>query len=363
MSERWLIGAIGCAALGVLAPKPACADGWQIFVSNEKSDDVTVIDGASLKVTGTIPVGRRPRGIHASPDGKHLYVALSGTPMDPPPQLDAQGNPVFQHAKGGADKDDDDDKGPADKTADGIGIVEVAQLKFTGKINAGSDPEEFALSRDGLRLYATNEDTKTASVANLATGKVEHILLAAQEPEGVSITPDGKQFFVTCEAGGDIFAYDATHYTTSAHFKVDPRPRSIDFLPGGDIGFIPSESSGQLNVVDVAAGKVIKTVPLPAGSRPMKVLVAADGNRVYVSNGRAGTISVLDAHTYAVIDTIKVGTRPWGIALSPDGKLLYSANGPSNDVSIVDLTTDKELTRVKAGSSPWGVTVVPTAGR
>jgi YVTN family beta-propeller protein len=78
-----------------------------------------------------------------------------------------------------------------------------------------------------------------------------------------------------------------------------------------------------------------------------------------VSNGRAGTVSVVDSHTYALLDTIKVGTRPWGLALSPDEKYLYSANGPSNDISVVDLSTNKEIARVKAGASPWGIVIVP----
>jgi len=334
---------------------------WQIYVSNERSGDVTIVDGAALKVIATIPVGKRPRGIHASPDGKTVYVALSGTPIEAPPQLDAQGNPIFQRGK--AKDDDDDDAGNADKSADGIGVIDVRQQKLTGKIGAGSDPEEFALSRDGTHLYVSNEDTKTASVINIASGKVEHIILAAQEPEGVATSPDGKKFVVTCETGGDIFVIDTASYQTIGHFKVHVRPRSADFLSAGDIAFIPSESVGELNVIDVSEARVLQTVTLPSGSRPMKVLVSIDGKKVYVSNGRAGTVSVLDAHTYELLDTIKVGTRPWGLALSPDGKYLYSANGPSNDISVVDLSTDKEISRVKAGSSPWGVSIVPTAGQ
>ncbi len=368
MVNGCLRGAIGWIVLGLLSSEVASgatpATGWRIFVSNEKSNDVTVIDGADLKVIATIPVGKRPRGIHASPDNRTVYIATSGTPIEAPPQLDASGNPIFLHRKGagGADKDDDDDdNAAADKSADGIAMLDAEQLKSTGKLNGGSDPEEFALSRDGSRLYTSNEDTKTASVVNIGSGKVEHILLAAQEPEGVATTPDGRHFFVTCEAGGDIFVYDAEKFGTTAHFKVDQRPRSVDFLPAGDIAFIPSESAGELNVIDVAAAKVLKTITLPAGSRPMKVRVATAGDRAYVSNGRAGTISVIDTHSYALLDTIKVGTRPWGLALSPDGKYLYSANGPSNDISVVDLASDKEMARVKAGEGPWGIVVVPAA--
>src|SRR5690349_17156584 len=78
---------------------------YQLFVSNEKSGDLTVINGGDLKVTATIPVGKRPRGIHVSPDGKTLYVALSGTPIEAPPKLDANGNLIFGK---GHDTDDED---------------------------------------------------------------------------------------------------------------------------------------------------------------------------------------------------------------------------------------------------------------
>ena len=329
---------------------------YQVFVSNEKSGDVTVIDGKDHQVLGTIPVGKRPRGIHASPDGKTVYVALSGTPIAAPPQLDAKGNPIFQKGK----DDDDDDSVKADKSADAIGVVDVAQRKLTGRIAAGSDPEEFSLSKDGAKLYVSNEDVKTASVIDIATGKVQHIIAVGQEPEGVATSPDGKRFYVTCEAGGEVYAIETAGYTVVGHFRVNVRPRSMAFLPGGAVGFIPSESTGELNVIDTQKLEVQKVITLPPGSRPMSVKVSPDGQKVYVSNGRAGTVSVLDSRTYAPLSTVKVGVRPWGIALSPDGKFLYTANGPSNDVSVIDLDAGREIARIKAGASPWSVAVVPT---
>jgi YVTN family beta-propeller protein len=330
------------------------AQNYQIYVSNEKSGDVSIINGSDNQVLATIPVGKRPRGIHASPDGKTVYVALSGTPIAAPPKLDAKGNPIFERGK----DDDDDDSVKSDKSADAIGVVDVAQRKLKGKITGGSDPEEFSLSKDGAKLYVSNEDVKAASVINIASGKVEHIIAVGQEPEGVATAPDGARFYVTCEAGGDVYAIETAGYTTVGHFKVNVRPRSMDFLPGGAIGFIPSESTGELNVIDTANLKVSKVITLPPGSRPMSVKVSSDGQKVYVSTGRAGTVAVLNSHTYELLNTIQVGTRPWGIAFSPDGKFLYTANGPSNDVSVVDVAANKEIARIKAGASPWGVAIV-----
>jgi YVTN family beta-propeller protein len=346
---------LAACLLAVLPGVGYSAASYQIFVSNERSGDVTVIDGGDFHVITTIAVGKRPRGIHGNADATRVYVALSGLPIEAPPQLDAHGNPIFKRGK---DDDDDDDEAKEDKSADGVGVVDVAAHKLIGKISGGADPEEFDLSRDGTRLYVSNEDVKTASVVNIATGRVEHIVPVAQEPEGVTTTLDGREFYVTCETGGDVFVIDTSTYKPVAQFKVDPRPRSVAFLPGAPMGFIPSESAGELNVIDTASPRLLKVISLPPGSRPMKVKVSPDGRWVYTSNGRAGTVSVLDAHTYGLVHTIKVGTRPWGLAFSPDGRYLFTANGPSNDVSVVDLRANKEIARIKAGASPWGVTVV-----
>lgn len=329
------------------------ASDYEVFVSNEKSGDVTVIDPESRQVIATIPVGKRPRGIRATPDGTRVYVAVSGTPIAAPPPLDANGNPILKK-----DADDDDDKG-ADKAADGIAVIDVAQRKFLNKLSAGSDPEQFSFSRDGSSLYISNEDVGAATILNRISGRVEHLAQVHREPEGVETSPDGTFFYVTCESDGEIFAIGAADGKVLAHFKVGGRPRSVEFHPDGTVAFIPSESAGQLHRIDAVHHSKLATVQLPKGSRPMCVKVSGDGRKVYVSTGRAGTVCVLNSTSLELLATIKVGERPWGIALSPDGKYLFAANGPSNDVSIVDLATNAEVARVSAGDRPWGVVVVP----
>ena len=80
--------------LWAASTKTQAVGGYQIYVSDEKSGDITVINGADHQVTATFPVGKRPRGLRVSPDGNTVYVALSGTPISAPPQLDAKGNPI-----------------------------------------------------------------------------------------------------------------------------------------------------------------------------------------------------------------------------------------------------------------------------
>src|SRR5829696_7121646 len=59
--------------VGLFAAAPALAD--TIYVSNEQDNTVSVIDSTTLKVTATLAVGRRPRGIALSQDMARLYIA------------------------------------------------------------------------------------------------------------------------------------------------------------------------------------------------------------------------------------------------------------------------------------------------
>jgi YVTN family beta-propeller protein len=76
-----LAPAVALASLFLVAASPVHAE--KIFVSNEKDNTVTVIDGKTLQVIKTIPTARRPRGIIANPSGKEVYVAAGdGDIMD-----------------------------------------------------------------------------------------------------------------------------------------------------------------------------------------------------------------------------------------------------------------------------------------
>jgi YVTN family beta-propeller protein len=90
----------------------------------------------------------------------------------------------------------------------------------------------------------------------------------------------------------------------------------------------------------------------------MGVVVSPDGQRVYVSTGRGGTVVAIDAKTNMPVGSVAVGTRPWGIAMSPDGTRLYTANGPSNDVTVVETATLSVVAKIPVGQSPWGVVTV-----
>ena len=90
----------------------------------------------------------------------------------------------------------------------------------------------------------------------------------------------------------------------------------------------------------------------------MGSVLAPDGRYVFVSNGRGGSVAVIDVASRKVVRMIDdVGDRPWGIGVSPDGRNVYTANGPSDDVSVIDVETGRVERRIKVGGRPWGLVV------
>jgi YVTN family beta-propeller protein len=331
-----LVFLTGCAPAP--PPKPA---GYRVYVTNEVSGDLTVIDSEKLDVVATIPLGKRPRGIHASPDGKFIYVALSGTPAAPPGV-------------------DEDSLPPPDKSADGIAVVDVAQNKVARVIQAGSDPENFDVSKDGKLIYVSNEDVSGVSVVDIAAGKVVNTIHTGEQPEGVTVTPDGKLVYSTCEEDGTIAVIDPAAGKVLKIFKVGRRPRNIVFLPDGKSGYVNAENDGGIVKFDAVMNDAVKTIGLgtPGEVKPMGLVLSPDASKLYVSTGRGHRVFVVDTKTDQVVNSLEVGPRPWGIGVSPDGKVLFTANGPSGDISVVDLATNTVTKKIQGGKMTYGLLVL-----
>ena len=116
-----LLGA--CAKRDQPASMQSQPSGELVYVTNEDSRDLTVIDATTDSVIATIFVGTRPRGVKVSPDGRTVYVALSGSPKCPPTMPDGEC-----------------EKLKSDPALDGVAVVDVATRKTIKTLPAGLDP-------------------------------------------------------------------------------------------------------------------------------------------------------------------------------------------------------------------------------
>ena len=156
--------ALVAVVVGVLAPVASAhaKDTGLIFVSNEKTNNLIVLDPKTYKVVKDIKTSRRPRDMHFSADRSKLYVACG-----------------------------DDDV---------IDIIDVAKLEVIGKLATGPSPETFAIDEKRRRIYVANEEGSTLSVIDMDQNIIVHEVPTGAEPEGVFLER-GRQDPL-CDLGG-----------------------------------------------------------------------------------------------------------------------------------------------------------------
>jgi YVTN family beta-propeller protein len=157
-----------------------------VWVANPETDTVTALDvaGDAKEKLAEVPVGKEPRNLAISPDGKRVFVANAGE--DTLTVLDATASP---YAK--------------------LGTVKV-----------GIEPYGLAFTPNGSKLYVANARSNTVSVVDPAALKVLRTITGVgQEPRGVAVTNSGDdndadekvyvtQFFGVDRAGALIGADD-----------------------------------------------------------------------------------------------------------------------------------------------------------
>src|SRR5207247_9064591 len=231
----FVVGAVMCLA-------KAESTSYLVFVSNERSGDVSVIDGATDDVVATFKVGKRPRGIHGTPDGTRVFVTLSGSPRVAPGV--------------------DENRAPADKSADGLGVIDPVTRKLIDRWHVGSDPEQFAISKDGKFAFIANEDDASVVIVDLSSGQARGRVKVSEEPEGVGVNPANGEVYVTCEEKGEVFAIAPDEQRVLAKIDVGGRPRSVAFLPDSSRAYVACESGGAGAAVHTALPKLVFQIQL-----------------------------------------------------------------------------------------------------
>jgi DNA-binding beta-propeller fold protein YncE len=102
--------------------------------------------------------------------------------------------------------------------------------------------------------------------------------------------------------------------------------------PDGKTLYATRVFSMTVSSIDLASGRVLKTVALPA--EPYTCVVSADGRRLFVSIWGGSIVLVLDAETLGQVAYLPVGEHPNAMALSVDGKRLFVACANSGEVWV-----------------------------
>src|SRR6185437_8735933 len=189
------------------------------------------------------------------------------------------------------------------------------------------NPGGISFSADSKRAYVALNAANTLGVIDLTATPAK---LIEQIPVGNapnSVVVRGNYAYVSNEGGRPATSADFTNYSDGTPIVVD---RKDAFT-----------LSGTVSVVDLAAGKQIKTIPV--GLHPAGMTIS--GSRLYVANAYSDSLSIIDLSSNRVARTINLsvpiaggvfGSGPDGVAVTEDGKA-YVTLGQANAVAVVNL--------------------------
>jgi len=231
-------------------------DGKRLFVAENLSNKVTVVDLSSNQVITKIEVGEYPYDCEISKDGKRLYVSNWGSRS--------------------------------------IAVIDPTSNKVLGEIPVGDHPNDLELTRDGKTLYVANANSNTVSVVDTAQMKeIEAISTAlhpkspaGSTPNAVALSPDEKTLYIANADNNDVAVVDVAKRAAS---EVE------GFIP---TGWYPTSIrlSKDGKRIFVANGKGVASAANPKGPNPYKVRTA---ETEYSGSLLKGTVSLIAKPTKA----------------------------------------------------------------
>ena len=118
--------------------------------------------------------------------------------------------------------------------------------------------------------------------------------------------------------------------------------------------FVTNERDNTVSVIDVATNAVEATIEI--GNRPRGIGIAPDGSEVYVAISEDNAIAVLDPKTLEVTRTFAAGDDPEAFAVHPNGNI-YISNEDDAKASVFNPKTGELIAEIKVGLEPEGVAV------
>lgn len=328
-ASRWHHIAIVLAVLFFLphlalgqTPSPA------LLVIEKDDRTVAIVDPASLKVVGRIPVGADPHEICVSTDGKTAYVSNYGafsTPLHTLSVVDLTAQKPLPAVDLGALRAPHGMRTVAGKiyfTVEGskaIGRYDPAQKQVDWILGLGENRTHMlVVSQDQNRIFASDVNADTISILDRdksadVSGWKQTRIPVGKGPEGFDVSPDGKELWAANSHDGTVSIIDvADRKVVQSLTSNTKQANRLKFTPDGRMVLISDLATGDLAIFDAGARKEIKHISLGHGAAG--ILVSPDGSRAFVAVSRDNYLAVIDLKTLTVIGRIATGHGPDGMA-------------------------------------------------
>ena len=212
-------------------------------------------------------------------------------------------------------------------------------------------------------LVASNMRDNTATVIDVATGRVLATLPTGEAPHEVAASHDGRwavvsNYGVRERPGNSLTIIDVANAAVARTIDLGEyrRPHGVEFFPGDTLLAVTSEGSKAVLLVDFRIGRVVGTVPTNGRGSHMLAMSAA-GDALFTTNIPDGSISQLDLARRAPKRVIPVAKFVEGIAITPDGRHVWVGSNGDSIVVVVDAGTGIAIDTLRGFGMPYRLAV------
>ena len=182
--------------------------------------------------------------------------------------------------------------------------------------------------------------------------RVRRVLRGFGEPRYAAITPGGAHAFVTDSARGELAVLDLRRGRVVRRLEVGAGARHLTLEPAGRTVWIALGSTAAILVVvdvsDPLAPRVVRRVAPPFGAHD--VAFSPSGRRVWVTGGRTASLALYRAAASRPAAVLAAGAAPQHVAFGPDAAYVASGEGRSLTVHALDDGRVRRRAAVPLGS-------------
>lgn len=164
----------------------------------------------------------------------------------------------------------------------------------------------------------------------------------------------GERAYVTNQSSSDLSIVDLDAGREIARIPVPGQPAGVAVAPALGAVFVVSPEDKTLRRFS-ADGALEASLTLDGG--PIGVAVGAGA--VFVSDWYNARIWVIDAEAMTIRAELATGAAPAGLAVSPDGALLAAADRDADQLSLFSLPDLAPVARPPVGERPFAVAFGP----
>ena len=321
-----------------------------LYVLNQADNTIYAYDTETMTRLDSVPsVVEEPHFGRVSPDGEYLYVVGRRSPG----QIARFHLPELTFS--------DSVVGPGDVFPTAIAVGPDGATGYVCDFTAPDNPG---------RLYRYDLADMTFSDTLLAAGAATHDLQVTSDGGVVVAGNFGTDNITLAYPGHDsVFFADVAPGDPSPPGAPRYGPYGIAIDHNDSLVFIACRLSNEIRVLDLAARRVIDSIPVPIQSGsglagPTLMAVAPGNDLLFVTTQLENTVAVVSLATRRVIAQLELGVpRPFGIVADSDGQRYYVAcvnsENPLADrtgrVFVIDGTTRTVVDSVDVGANSFGL--------